>query len=266
MISDLTGGSVALDASTALPLTSGSHIASGPLQFNPDGKLSGTIKSAHLALADGQALVASRGRRLTLTTTSVYDLDSSDPLVFSESDSQPAGSGQLGALFTRLEYPSTPDVTLHDGELDARVSRAPGTALSWSGLIVKGQQDGSYTSVAQMPDDEYNTLTRYQSGTVETMKAPNRVMVVNTVPIATNALAALDAGGYLVNATLAWDATIFGVPLAPGTPAEVNAENGAVLLERSGRIRPSTEFRFPEVVSRTFPRRLPITSRLLANW
>jgi hypothetical protein len=99
---------------------------------------------------------------------------------------------------------------------------------------VKGEQDGSYANLSELPADEYTVLSRLPSGSIENLVAPNRVMVVSTVPMAANSTATFDAGGYLVNAILARDATIFGVPLLGGSAVELNAEQSTVIMGTLG--------------------------------
>lgn len=232
--SNLNGGSVRLDAITTLPVSSGSHIASGELQLNADGKLSGLLSSAHLVLAPKGTISATRGRQLTLADNSSYDSNPGNPLRFSESDTLPTGDGQIAARFSKMEYQDTPTVTLENGELDATVSRSSSEHLEWTQLVVKGDQNGSYQNVFELPVDEYDTVSRFPSGAVQSLIAANRVMIVSTIPIAMASAAIFDDGGHLVNAVLARDATVFGVPLAGGSAVEVNAPASEVLVGTIG--------------------------------
>jgi len=235
LTSDLTGGAVVLDSATTLSLAGGSKINSGSLSLNPDGSLSGPIPNAHFQLDPGAPLIATRGRKLTIEIGSSYDSKEGAPLLFSVGEDSPTGEGELIAKFTQLTYPNTATVSLRNGELRSRLSRISPGPLQWHDLSISGQQIGSYASIAEMPDDEYTILTRFPSGSTQSISAPNRVMIVNTVPIAINTKAAFDSEGVLSRAILAEDTTVFGIPLAGGSPVEVDPSHSVVLVGTIGR-------------------------------
>jgi len=141
----------------------------------------------------------------------------------------------LVVKFSQLLYPNTPAVSLRSGELKSLLSRRENKPLEWRDLTITGQQIGSYTSIAEMPDDEYSVVSRFSSGAVESMSAPNRVMIVNSVPIAVNTKATFDSDGLLSRAILAEDVTVFGIPLAGGSPVEVDPSRSMVLVGTIGR-------------------------------
>jgi len=232
---DVAGGALPLDAITTLPLGGGSHMEGLQLQLNDSGRIGGSVTTAHFVLASGKMMAAVRGRSLMLADHATYDLHPGGSIQFSESDTLPIGSGQLAATFSQLVYQDTPGVTLRDGEVDAGISRSGQGNLEWSGLVVKGNQSGSYQKVTELPTDEYAVILKSPSGTTEKLVAPNRVMMVDSVPIAVNSTATFDDGGYLANAILAADATVFGVPLLGGTAVEVNAEKSMVLVGTIGK-------------------------------
>jgi hypothetical protein len=235
LVADVTAGSVKLDPTTTLKLTSGSRINAEALTLNQDGNLSGTISPAHFELESGSSLTAVRGRRLTVAPNSTYDAKDVNPLTFSVGESSPTGEGQLVARFSDLAYSDSQTVSLRDGEVKARLARLAAQPLEWRQLVITGRQIGSYASIAEMPDDEYSVIARLSSGSIETISAPNRVMIVNTVPIAINANATFNADGRLSRAVLAEDATVFGIPLAGGSPVEIDAGQSMVLAGTIGR-------------------------------
>jgi hypothetical protein len=232
---DVAGGSLPLDSITTLPLGAGSHMEGLQLQLNDGGRIVGSVNTAHFVLASGTKIAAVRGRTLTLADHATYDLPRGGSIQFSESDPLPTGGGQLVATFSQLVYHDTPGITLRDGEVDADVSRKGPGDLQWSGLVVKGNQAGSYQKVTELPTDEYSVILKSPSGTTEKLVAPNRVMVVDSIPIAVNSTATFDDVGYLANAILAADATVFDIPLLGGTAVEVNGEKSMVLAGTIGK-------------------------------
>jgi hypothetical protein len=232
---DVAGGALPLDSVTTLPLGGGSRMEGSKLRLNDTGRIAGSVTMAHFVLASGKMMAAVNGRSLTLANHATYDLPPGGALQFSESDPLPTGSGQLVAAFSQLAYQATPGVILRDGEVDAGFSRNGPGDLQWSGLVVKGNQSGSYQEITEMPTDEYAVISKSPSGTTEKLLAPNRVMVVDSVPIAVNSVATFDDGGYLANAILASDSTVFGIPLLGGTAVEVNGEKSTVLVGTIGK-------------------------------
>lgn len=235
LITEISGGVVTLDSTTTLKLTSSSRISADPLTLNQDGDLSGSLSKAHFQLESGSSLIAARGRRLTIGPNSTYDGKDDSPLNFSVGESSPTGEGQLSVTFAELKYPDIQSVSLRNGELKALLYRIVTRPLEWRQLVVTGSQIGTYTSIAEMPDDEYSVISRLPSGSIETITAPNRVMVVNTVPIAVNTNAMFGSDGRLSRAVLAEDVTVFGVPLAGGSPVEIDASHSMVLAGTIGR-------------------------------
>ncbi|HEY0430185.1 MAG TPA: hypothetical protein VGC61_00170, partial [Pyrinomonadaceae bacterium] len=231
---DVSEGLVSLDELTLLPVTLGSHIESANLVLSESGTLSGVFSSARLRLAPGSTIVAARGRRVTLAGNSVYETVLTNPLTFSPGQNSATGDGRLAAPFTRLEYPDTPSVSLESGELRAALSRTPGSRLEWGSLAITGKQIGTYTSVREIPSDEYDAMPATAPNTVS-ISAPNRVVVVNSVPIATKSTATFEPDGVLLRALLAEDTTVFGVPLTGGSWVEIDAHRSVVLLGTIGR-------------------------------
>jgi hypothetical protein len=235
LISKVSGGSVKFDPTSTLELTSDSKISADSLTLNQDGYLSGVISQAHFEIKPGSSLMATRGRRLTIAPNSRYETSNINPLNFSSGENSPIGEGQLIAKFSDLEYSDIPSVSLRDGEIRAQLSRLLAKPLEWEDLIITGKQIGSYSSLAEMPDDEYRVVARFSSGSIETISAANRVMIVNTVPIAINSNATFNADGRLSRAILAEDATVFGIPVAGGSPVEIDAGQAMVLAGTLGR-------------------------------
>jgi hypothetical protein len=244
LITDVSGGAVTLDAATTLKLTLGSKISTDYLDLNQDGSLSGTIPGAHFQLEPGLTLTAVRGRKLIIAAGSSFVERDGFPLSFSTEENSPTGQGQLVAKFSDLSYSNSP-VTLRSGEVRALLSRSSKQPLEWQNPtvteqsewknpIISGEQIGSYRSLAEMPDDEYSVAARWSSGAIKSVKAPNRVMIVNTVPIAANTEATFSTNGLLSHAILARDFTVFGIPLAGGKPVEVDPTNSKVLLGTIG--------------------------------
>lgn len=235
LASGLSGGSLDLDSSTRLMLAPGSEITTDVLRLSEDGNLSGAVSRANFVLNPGAMLTAIRGRRLSVIAGSSFQTGSTDPLVFPANESSPSGSGRLTVMFSDLFYPSPPGISLNNGELRAEYTRNTGGAIEWKNLAIKGRQKGSYRSVSEMPDDEYTVISRYSSNLIESISAPNRVMVVNSVPIAIGTGATFTDTGLLSRAILSEDITIFGVPLLGGSPVEVDAQNSQVLIGTIGR-------------------------------
>ena len=235
LITEISGGSVTLDSTTTLKLTSGSTISADSLTLNQDGNLSGAISKAHFQLEPGSSLLVARGRRLTIGLNSTYDENDDSPLNFLIGENSPTGKGQLAAKFAELKYADIQTVSLRNGEVKSLLSRIITKPVEWQQLVVTGSQIGSYAAINEMPDDEYSVISRFSSGSIENISVPNRVMIVNTVPIAVNTNATFGSDGRLSRAILAEDATVFGIPLSAGSPVEIDASQSTVLAGTIGR-------------------------------
>lgn len=226
---NVSGGQVGLDADTSLPVGPSSRIVSERLQLESDGGISGPLPTLHLALSPGKMLRATNGRLLSLIAPSTYDSDSITPLNFVDKGAFPVGDGRLSVHFSLLKYRATPKVTLRNGELSAHILAGTASPLIWNSLSVKGEQFESYNTLSELPVDEYKVLSRLPSGKVQEIVAPNRIMLVNNIPIAVGSPATFDDTGHVTYARLARDTTVFGLPLAGGTRAEVNVERASVV-------------------------------------